>query len=119
MSKYTPSTETIRWYYIRIRENRGINPPGIRDHGAEFDRWLAEHDREAIEKVEAERDAALSTIAKVEALHWEVFDTEHGKLCNECSDWGTDTFPAGQMVDWPCPTLLALGSVPSTEEGNE
>lgn len=31
----TTDIETIKWYYLRIRKNRGINPE--RDFGAEFD----------------------------------------------------------------------------------
>lgn len=33
----TTDIETIKWYYLRIRQNRCIHPPGKRDFGAEFD----------------------------------------------------------------------------------
>ena len=59
-----------------------------------------------------ERDAALSTIAKVEALHtsegWPLPGGRESKeYCTRCN------------CRWPCPTIRALGSVPSTGEGNE
>ena len=97
-----------------------------------------------IDKLVAERDAALTTIAKVEALHSkdEVMATyltdciegrcEHQacperevEVCHECwnnaelanSYYGEEGI--GQEVIYPCPTIRALGSVPSTGEGNE
>lgn len=87
-----------------------------RDMTAEqFDRWLAEVVREASEKVGSERDAAWSTIAKVRELHYE-YDHE----CAECS---FEPMPEvdfrGVSVPWPCRTIQALGSVPSTGKGNE
>ena len=59
-----------------------------------------------------ERDAALSTIANVEALHtsegWPLPGGRESKeYCTRCN------------CRWPCPTIRALGSVPSTGEGNE
>lgn len=98
--------------------------------------------------VEAERDAALSTIAKVEALHHKITrygndmysissesyeeeptsyeDMEPFDICAECyaveelicEECGGDA-PVGHRSNWPCPTARALGSVPSTGEGNE
>lgn len=49
MTEYAPDTATVKWYYERIRSNRGISPVGSRDYGAEFDRWLTEHDRQVAE----------------------------------------------------------------------
>ena len=65
-----------------------------------------------VRELEAERDAALSTIAKVEALHtsegWPLPGGRESKeYCTRCN------------CRWPCPTIRALGSVPSTGEGNE
>ena len=61
----------------------------------------------------AERDAALSTIAKVRELHQEtaceVDCCGAQPMCSECGVQGI----------WPCETIRALGSVPSTGEGNE
>lgn len=54
-----------------------------------------------LERAEAERDAALSTIAKVEALH--VPHPQTGK-CAEC----TYAPFSQQSVAWPCPTVRAI-----------
>ena len=66
-----------------------------------------------IRDLKTERDAALSTIAKVEALHQEtaceVDCCGAQPMCSECGVQGI----------WPCETIRALGSVPSTGEGNE
>lgn len=73
---------------------------------------------EIISQVGAERDAALSTIAKVEALH-RPFEWSFGfgpvTSCKGCADQGVPQ----ENASWPCPTIRALGSVPSTGEGNE
>ena len=65
-----------------------------------------------------ERDAALSTIAKVEGLH-QPFEWSFGfgpvTSCKGCADQGVPQ----ENASWPCPTVRALGSVPSTGEGNE
>ena len=82
---------------------------------AAFDRDLPWRYTEAVARAngaEAERDAALSTIAKVEALHtsegWPLPGGRESKeYCTRCN------------CRWPCPTIRALGSVPSTGEGNE
>lgn len=106
---------------------------------------LIDHINAKMHRLEAERDVALSTIAKVEALHVRahaVFswaqggvryeepcpdcdgkagvhgcgcwaDSDIGYVCAECDRGSKDTVP------WPCPTIRALGSVPSTGEGNE
>lgn len=60
-----------------------------------------------VRELEAERDAALSTIAKVRELHASFTDPD-GTFCKVC-EW----------VEYPCPTIRALGPVPSTGEGNE
>ena len=71
-----------------------------------------------IGEIAAERDAALSTIAKVEALH-RPFEWSFGfgpvTSCKGCADQGVPQ----ENASWPCPTIRALGSVPSTGEGNE
>ena len=67
-----------------------------------------------------ELDAALNTIAKVETLHrhgWQEEPTGNGmngEVIYERVAWclHCDT-------ESPCPTIRALGSVPSTGEGNE
>lgn len=99
----------------------------------------AEVERAAAEKLEAEleariedrdywykiateakdqRDAALSAIAKVEGLH-QPFEWSFGfgpvTSCKGCADQGVPQ----ENASWPCPTIRALGSVPSTGEGNE
>ena len=72
-----------------------------------------------IRDLKTERDAALSTIAKVRELHrrLNVVDDETderlGETCEVCGEI------EGYEVTWPCPTIRALGSVPSTGEGNE
>ena len=89
---------------------------------AAFDRDLPWRYDEAIARArdaEAERDAALSTIAKVRELHrrLNVVDDETderlGETCEVCGEI------EGYEVTWPCPTIRALGSVPSTGEGND
>ena len=71
-----------------------------------------------IRDLKAERDAALSTIEKVEALH-HPFEWSFGfgpvTSCKGCADQGVPQ----ENASWPCPTARALGSVPSTGEGNE
>ena len=72
-----------------------------------------------VRELEAERDAALSTIAKVRELHrrLNVVDDETderlGETCEVCGEI------EGYEATWPCPTIRALGSVPSTGEGND
>lgn len=65
---------------------------------------------------EAERDAALSTIAKVEALHRRHPSYTDTPVCEHCKE-----IALGATIHayWPCPTIRALGSVPSTGEGND
>lgn len=145
MTEYTPTTEQVREVWAAWSEYGGLTDrtsatPPWEGRMEEFDRWLAEVVREASEKAEnerdclrfeldgfrrvaakdnefliGERDAALSTIAKVRELHCE-YDHE----CVECS---FEPMPEvdfrGVSVPWPCRTIQALGSVPSTEEGND
>lgn len=70
-----------------------------------------------VRELEAERDAALSTIAKVEALHQRVPARYFGTDLNPSRQY--DCRCCGEGRAWPCPTIRALGSVPSTGEGNE
>ena len=86
----------------------------ICDEHANFEaaRDLAMRRFDAIRELEAERDAALSTIANVEALHtsegWPLPGGRESKeYCTRCN------------CRWPCPTIRALGSVPSTGDGND
>ena len=75
------------------------------DHGQG---WVPEYPVDVLMSVRVERDAALSTIAKVRGMH-----TRGGPndgFCRYCQRYGGT---------WPCPTIRALGSVPSTGEGNE
>jgi predicted acetyltransferase len=51
VTDYTPTTEEVRNHYLAIDEDR-----------AEFDRWLAEHERKAKESAYAEGYVAASTI---------------------------------------------------------
>ena len=44
---YTPATEEVRAVY---NQDEFGNPAGLNDPCPEFDRWLAEHDRQVAEK---------------------------------------------------------------------
>lgn len=66
-----------------------------------------------IEQVIAERDAARAVIELVRAIHER--DMVLRDYCSECSDFGSDQFPPGQMVEWPCPTVAALDGAPEPE----
>ena len=59
MSKYTPTTEYVRDFYAKFTPSILIDrrPNGYERAEAEFDRWLAEHDREVAARTL--RDAAL------------------------------------------------------------
>lgn len=91
---------------------------GFTDGGWQTQQPLGDEDRDYWYKIATEakdqRDAALSTIAKVEALHQP-----------DWSDWGIDhpeegaSCTCGYNGEYPCPTIRALGSVPSTGEGND
>ena len=49
-------------------------------------------------------------IGRVEALHHP--DAVRPEFCAECSDFGTDDYPPGSCVEWPCPTIRALRGDP-------
>lgn len=53
MTKYTPTTEQVRRIYVKHAAFHGVGKSAL--HGfsaeAEFDRWLAEHDRQVREKL--------------------------------------------------------------------
>lgn len=80
---------------------------------------------ETIVRVAMERDAALSTIAKVREVHSPKSgenpryapDDYHAE--REPIAWVPYTVCTGCSAGYPCPTIRALGSVPSTGEGNE
>lgn len=59
----------------------------------------------ALEFVAAQR-VLLSRIARVEALHQP--DSVLSDYCEECSDFGTDSHPVGEFIEYPCPTVRAL-----------
>ncbi len=61
---------------------------------------------ELIERVEA----AEKRIAAVEALH--APDTVMRDYCAECSDFGSDQHPVGQLIEYPCSTIRALSGEP-------
>ena len=67
-----------------------------------------------VRELEAERDAALSTIAKVEALH-RPFEWSFGfgpvTSCKGCADQGVPQ----ENASWPCPTVAALDGAPEPE----
>ena len=111
-NEYTPTTGEVReavneWVWSRRMWRPELSP----SDGMEFDRWLA--------GITAERDAALSTIAKVEALHRPVEIEPSDTICGECSYQLPNGHYFGKVEEWPCPTIRALGSVPSTGERNE
>ncbi|MEV8339230.1 hypothetical protein [Leucobacter sp. NPDC077196] len=87
--------------------------PALLDRVRELEsQKVCEHQNADYLRMMAERDAALSTIAKVEALHtsegWPLPGGRESKeYCTRCN------------CRWPCPTIRALGSVPSTGEGND
>ena len=68
---------------------------------------------EGIKIGRAERDAALAAVERVRAIHER--DMVLRDYCSECSDFGSDQFPPGQMVEWPCPTVAALDGAPEPE----
>lgn len=54
----------------------------------------------------AELRDALARIARVEALHQP--DLVMPNYCAECSDFGGDTHPVGELIEHPCATVRAL-----------
>lgn len=65
-----------------------------------------EHAPEDIAVLLAEVKRLQAQIDAVKALHCQ--DAVQPRYCAECSDFGTDQFPAGELIEWPCPTLLAF-----------
>lgn len=65
----------------------------------------------AIERVTAERDAAMARIAKAWELH-EPFTWSFGygpvQSCKWCADHGVSQ----EVASWPCPTVAALEGAP-------
>lgn len=72
------------------------------DKDAEF----IAHAPEDIRALLAEVKRLQAQIDAVKALHCQ--DAVQPRHCAECSDFGTDQFPAGELIEWPCPTLLAF-----------
>ena len=72
------------------------------DKDAEF----IAHAPEDIRALLAEVKRLQAQIDAVKALHCQ--DAVQPRYCAECSDFGTDQFPAGELIECPCPTLLAF-----------
>ena len=105
MADYTPTTGEVRDAYVRRRadEKRFFYDSRTRPRArAEFERWLATHDREVAEKA---WDEAVDTLSR----HWEdvapaaVADLERRNPYRGSSDCGCDltgmTPPAVHIVD--------------------
>lgn len=92
---------------LEIRSNDSIAARIARQNVRAVNEWA---------RIVAERDAALSTIAKVEALHRRHPSYTDTPVCEHCKQVALG---ATIHAYWPCPTVRALGSVPSTGEGNE
>lgn len=73
---------------------------------ASFDAEFIAHAPEDIRALLAEVKRLQAQIDAVKALHCQ--DAVQPRYCAECSDFGTDQFPAGELIEWPCPTLLAF-----------
>lgn len=48
----------------------------------------------------------LAAVERVKKLHQP--DSVLPDYCTECSDFGSDQFPIGQLIEWPCATVRAL-----------
>ena len=73
---------------------------------ASFDAEFIAHAPTDIRALLAEVKRLRAQIDAVKALHCQ--DAVQPRYCAECSDFGTDQFPAGELIEWPCPTLLAF-----------
>lgn len=62
------TTATVRHMFVEGAWGWSRNGCDDKDNGADFDRWLAEHDRKAVERAEAAEHA----LARVRALHHKV-----------------------------------------------
>lgn len=93
MNEYTPETNHVRFRYT---EHTYLLDEGEADP-AEFDRWLAEVKREAVEK-------ALEPVRALHAKHGNTLHTEPKFVCSHrhCVD------DAGDQCAWPCPTIRAI-----------
>lgn len=68
---------------------------------------------ETLVEARAEHDAATAAIERVRALHRR--DSVLSDYCGECSDFGSDQHPPGQLIEWPCSTVAALDGAPEPE----
>lgn len=76
----------------------------LKDHRRTIRIWKV-GEREA--RLEAERNALQAKLDRITAMH--VRDAVLRDYCAECSDFGSDQFPPGQLITWPCPTIQAIG----------
>lgn len=58
MDDYTPTDEQVRAAYVRGMRDTFV--AAAADHEAEFDRWLAQHDREVTAKALREAQSLLA-----------------------------------------------------------
>ena len=96
---WVPSTEGAAGGYV-LTAVTGDGPH------ASFDAEFIGHAPEDIRALLAEVKRLQAQIDEVKALHCQ--DAVQPRYCAECSDFGTDQFPAGELIEWPCPTLLAF-----------
>ena len=78
-----------------------------KSQGFDKDAEFIAHAPEDIRALLAEVERLQAQIDAVKALHCQ--DAVQPRYCAECSDFGTDQFPAGELIEWPCPTIRALG----------
>ena len=96
---WVPSTEGAAGGYV-LTAVTGDGPH------ASFDAEFIAHAPEDIRALLAEVKRLQTQIDAVKALHCQ--DAVQPRYCAECSDFGTDQFPAGELIEWPCQTLLAF-----------
>ena len=100
--------EDIRALLAEVKRLQGelkllrVMPPAA-EQNATLIRLLKEETaalQSEVKRLQAQIDA-------VKVLHCP--DAVQPQYCTECSDFGTDQFPAGELIEWPCPTIQALG----------
>lgn len=69
------------------------------------------NDKEPIDEVRAERDAALEAIERVRAAHPKNQFKAGGKAYDYCGG----CYEPFEAAIWPCPTIQALGGAPEPE----
>lgn len=88
MSEYTPTTDEMRWVYVRA-DRAALSRE---EYEAEFDRWLAEYERQMLERAERAEQA----LKRVRELHESVD--------GDCFECGESYLP----TEHPCPTVEAI-----------